>query len=135
MIETDKILTADEAKQYSPLSLAFLGDCVYENFVRTELVLEANMPPGRLHEKAIKIVCAKYQSQAARYLLDNGFNEEEEYIFKRGRNSSTIGAPKSAKNSDYRAATGLEAVFGYLALTGRLERAGVLYRTIRNNVE
>lgn len=135
MIDTDKILSADEARQYSPLSLAFLGDSVYEEFVRTELVLEANMPPGRLHEKAVQIVCAKFQSKAARYLLESSFTEEEEYIFKRGRNSSTISAPKSAKNSDYRAATGLEAVFGFLALTGRLERAGELYRTIRNNVE
>lgn len=135
MINTDRILSADEAKLYSPLSLAFLGDSVYENLVRAELVLEANMPPAKFHEKAVALVCARYQSKAAHFLMDGAMTEEEEYIFKRGRNSSSISAPKSAKNADYRAATGLEAVFGFLAITGRIERAKALYRTIRNNVE
>ena len=133
MAELFKTLTADEARQYSPLTLAFVGDSVYEQYVRTELAITANRPAGELHGLAVKLVNAVYQSQAAHFLLEGVFTEEEEYIFKRGRNANGISAPKSAKNSDYRAATGLEAVFGYLALTGRQDRCGELYSIIRNN--
>lgn len=120
---------------YSPLSLAFLGDSVYEQLVRTELILTANMPAGKLHSLAVKLVCAQYQAKAARYLSGNVFTENEEYIFKRGRNANGINAPKSATNADYRAATGLEAVFGYLALIGHSDRCEELYEIIRKNIK
>lgn len=135
MKNTDRILTNDEAAQYSPAALAFLGDSVYERLVRTELLLDANMPPDKLHKLAVKIVCAKYQAQAAHFLLEGYFNEKEEYFFKRGRNSNGINAPRSATNADYRAATGLETVFGYLALTGQDKRCAELYKTIRDNIK
>jgi ribonuclease-3 family protein len=135
LTELNKVLSHAEAVQYSPLSLAFLGDSVYEQLVRTELVLKANMPAGKLHSLAVKLVCAVYQSRAAHYLSDGIFTEQELYIFKRGRNANGINAPKSAKNSDYRAATGLEAVFGYLALTGQNNRCEELYKIIRNNIK
>jgi ribonuclease-3 family protein len=93
------------------------------------------MPAGKLHTMAVKLVCATYQSKAAHFLCENAFSEQENYIFKRGRNANGINAPKSAKNSDYRAATGLEAVFGYLALTGRNDRCAELYKIIRNNIK
>lgn len=128
-------LSGADAKQYSPLTLAFYGDSVYEQLVRRELVLEANRPAGELHARAVRLVNAVYQSRAAHFLLDGVLSEEEEYIFKRGRNANGISAPKSAKNSDYRAATGLEALFGYLALTGENERCEELYGIIRRNVE
>ena len=134
MLTPDEMISADDAKQYSPLTLAFLGDCVYEELVRTELVLKANMHAKKLHAEAVKLVRAVYQSEAAHFLLEGHLSEEEEYIFKRGRNSSHIGAPKSAKNSDYRSATGLEALFGFLALTGRNDRIKELYRLIRESV-
>ncbi len=132
MEQLKKVLTPAEARQYSPLTLAFLGDSVYEQLVRSELVIRANMPTGKLHAEAVKLVRAGYQAQAAHYLLGGHFTEEEEYIYKRGRNSSHIGAPKSATNTDYRAATGLEAVFGYLSLIGNNERINELYRIIRD---
>lgn len=131
----EKTLTHSEAVQYSPLTLAFFGDSVYEEYVRAELVLSANMSVGRLHALAVKIVCASYQARAARFLCEGIFDENEEYIFKRGRNAHGVNAPKSSTNSDYRAATGLETVFGYLALTGNRERCGELYRIIRQNIE
>jgi ribonuclease-3 family protein len=135
LTELNKTLSHAEAAQYPPLSLAFLGDSVYEQLVRTELILTANMPAGKLHSMAVKLVCATYQSKASHFLCDGIFNEQEEYIFKRGRNAHGINAPKSAKNSDYRAATGLEAVFGYLALTGQQKRCEELYTIIRNNIK
>lgn len=128
-------LSKEQAKLYSPLTLAFMGDSVYEQLVRRELVLEANRPAGELHAQAVKLVNAVYQSKAAHFLLDGIFSEDEEYIFKRGRNANGISAPKSARNSDYRAATGLEAVFGFLALTGENERCEELYNVIRRNVK
>ena len=135
MTDLDKPLSHAEAVMYSPLSLAFLGDSVYEQLVRTELILTANMPAGKLHSLAVKLVCAAYQSKAAHFLCGGNFTENEEYIYKRGRNAHGISAPKSATNSDYRAATGLEAVFGYLQLTGQTERCAELYQIIRNNIK
>ncbi|SDA29301.1 ribonuclease-3 family protein [Ruminococcus sp. YE71] len=134
MDELNKTLSPAEARQYSPLTLAFLGDSVYERLVRTELVIHANMPANKLHKEAVKLVRAGYQARAAHFLLDGHFTEDEEYIYKRGRNSSHIGAPKSATNTDYRAATGLEAVFGYLELIGSAERIRELYGIIRENI-
>ena len=133
MTDLERNLTPDEARLYSPLTLAFYGDSVYEKLVRKELVLEANRPAGELHTLAVKLVNAVYQAKAARLLLEGTLTEEEEYIFKRGRNANGISAPKSAKNSDYRAATGLETLFGYLAITGRQDRCGELYAVIREN--
>lgn len=135
MTEINKTITHSEAVQYSPLSLAFLGDSVYEQLVRTELIMQANMPAGKLHRLAVKYVCATYQAKAAHFLLDGVFTEQEEYIYKRGRNAHGIAAPKSSTNSDYRAATGLEAVFGYLSLTGQNDRITELYKIIRNNIK
>ena len=133
MSELFRTLTPDEARQYSPLTLAFLGDSVYEQLVRTELTVSATRPAGELHNMAVRLVNAVYQAKAARLLLEGTLTEEEEYIFKRGRNANGISAPKSAKNSDYRAATGLETLFGYLAITGRQDRCGELYAVIREN--
>lgn len=135
MTELNKTLSHAEAVQYSPLTLAFFGDSVYEELVRSELILTANMPARKLHTHAVKLVCASYQARAAHYLCENTFDEQEEYIYKRGRNANGINAPKSSTNADYRAATGLEAVFGYLALTGRRQRCGELYEIIRNNIK
>lgn len=135
MTELNKTLSHSDAMQYSPLSLAFLGDSVYEQLVRTELILTANMPAGKLHSLAVRLVCAPYQAKASHYLCDGIFTEQEMYIYKRGRNANGINAPKSATNSDYRAATGLEAVFGYLTLTGQNDRCNELYSIIRNNIK
>ena len=110
-----------QAKQYSPLSLAFLGDAVYEQQIREKLMLEANMPVRRLHALAVRYVCASFQAKAAEALLPL-FSEEEADIYRRGRNCTSNTVPRSADPADYHRATGLEALFGYLHLTGNCGR-------------
>ena len=125
-------MTKEEARQYSPLALAFVGDAVYEQLVRDELVASANMPVRKLHSLAVQKVCAEYQSAAVRALLDAEiFNDEEQEIFKRGRNAGGVSAPKHSTVADYRAATGLEALFGYLHLTEQSERITELFEKIK----
>jgi ribonuclease-3 family protein len=107
-----------EAKNLSPLTLAYIGDAVFELFVREALLAERNAPAGALHKRATKIVCAKAQSGLMRRLLaENLLSEEEIEIFKRGRNAKPNAPPKNANLADYAYATGFEALTGYLYLT------------------
>ncbi len=122
------ILTEAEARQYSPLTLAFLGDSVYEILVREAIVREANTPVRKLHSAKIKLVCAGFQARAAVLLADH-LTEEESAVYRRGRNAG--GTPsKNADPADYRMATGFEAVFGYLQLMGQTERIHALFRIV-----
>ena len=98
------------------------------------MLLKADMPVHALHENAVKLVCAAFQAKAAKFLKPV-LSENELYYYNRGRNSSHIGTPKNSKTADYRAATGLETLFGYLELTGKYERAKELYREIRQYVD
>ncbi|MGN0624053.1 MAG: Mini-ribonuclease 3 [Oscillospiraceae bacterium] len=124
-------MTSQEVKQYSPLALAFMGDAVYEQFVREKFVAEANMPVKKLHDMTIEKVCAEFQSEAAKMLADNELISEEELdVFKRGRNAGGVSAPKHSTVGQYRAATGLECLFGYLHLCGRDERAREIFEAI-----
>ena len=117
-----------DAMQYSPLALAFIGDGVYEIRVREKLILEANMPADKLHKLTVERVCAEYQAKAVRKWLDEGLlNEQEMDIFKRGRNAKGINAPKHSTVGEYRMATGLVCLFGFLYLTGREKRIGELF--------
>lgn len=124
-------MTELELKQYSPLTLAFLGDAVYEQLVRERIVKAANMPVRKLHELARERVCAEYQAEAVRRLLDSGvLSEEEQDILRRGRNACGVTAPKHSTVQEYRAATGLECLFGYLSLAGREERILELFEQV-----
>ena len=126
-------LSEKEARQFSPLTLAFLGDSVYELMIRTQMTLQGNTSVKRLHETKIQLVCASYQARASEHLP---FTEEEQAVFQRGRNAvSNNAVPKSAVPSDYRKATGLEAVFGYLHLSGNTERLEVLFQQVWNMQE
>ena len=117
-----------DAMHYSPLTLAFMGDSVYEQMVRTRLILLANMPANKLHKLAVKKVCAEYQSQAVRKWIDEDLLDDKELdVFKRGRNTSGIAAPKHSTVSEYRIATGLECLFGFLYLTGKKDRLEILF--------
>ncbi|MBR4555233.1 MAG: ribonuclease III [Ruminococcus sp.] len=100
-----------------------MGDAVYETLVREKIVTYANMPVRKLHDLTIEKVCAEYQAAAVKSLIDRGLlTENEEEIFRRGRNAGGITAPKHSTVAEYRAATGLECLFGYLYLAGRAER-------------
>jgi ribonuclease-3 family protein len=115
------------ARQYSPLTMAFLGDSVYELMVRSRIVEQGNTPVRNLHTAKIKLVCAFYQARAAERL---SFTEEEQMVFLRGRNATGNTVPRNATPADYRKATGLESVFGYLHLTGNTERLNALFEAV-----
>ena len=105
----------------SPLALAFVGDGVYSLMVRERLLSEANRPVNDLHRMAVRDVRAEAQSAAVGRLLPL-LSEEEEAVFKRGRNAHT-----ARSGADYHRSTGLEALFGYLYLAGRIDRVRELF--------
>lgn len=105
----------------SPLALAFVGDGVYSLMVRERLLSQANRPVNDLHKLAVKAVRAEAQSAAMEKLLPL-LTEEEEAVFKRGRNAHT-----ARSGADYHRATGFESLFGYLYLAGRIDRVRELF--------
>ncbi len=127
-------MTEREAKQYSPLALAFLGDAVYERLVRERLLMEANMPVGKLHELTIKKVCAEFQAGAVDRISDK-LSESETEMLRRGRNASGMTVPKHASVAEYRKATGLECLFGYLELTGDEKRIEEIFEACMESSE
>lgn len=124
-----RFLTEREAAAFSPNVLAFYGDSVYETLVRECIVLKHQTNAGRLHELTVSRVKAVFQSEAVN-VIQPLLNDKESDILRRGRNAGGISVPKSARPSEYRRATGLEALFGYLALTGQEERMRELFGAI-----
>lgn len=119
-----------DAAMMSPLTLAFIGDTVFDLLVRSELVCEANRPVDALHKSAAKRVCASAQAGSIKAIMPM-LTEEEEAVFKRGRNARTGGIPKHQSSSDYHYATGLEALFGWLYLSGETDRINELFAAIK----
>ena len=113
---------------YSTAALAYLGDCVLEICVREYLVMSGLSSSARLNKKALDFVRAPCQAEAMKNILPL-LTEEEDAIFHRGRNIGHTNTPKHATVSDYRTATGMEVLFGYLHLTGQDARADELFRT------
>ncbi|MDE5582301.1 MAG: ribonuclease III [Ruminococcus sp.] len=128
-----KILTESEARQYSPLALAFLGDSVYDTLVRNFLLCKANMPVAKLHTAKIRLVCAEFQSEAYEKVEKN-LSENELAVLKRGRNATGNKVPKHADVAEYRRATAVESLFGYLFLTGKNDRINEIFNLIMENV-
>ena len=114
-------------REYSSLALAHIGDAVFEVLVRLTVLTDGNAPVNKLHKKARDIVNAKAQAEMYHRIKDV-LTEEEEGVFRRGRNTKSFTVPKNADLMDYRHATGLEALFGYLYLKGEKERAVELFR-------
>lgn len=120
---------AEEAHLISPLTLAFIGDAVYEVFVRTYLLSQnKTMKVQQLHLKTVGYVKAKAQSNYAKALLEI-LNEDEMAVFKRGRNTKSS-TPKNADVSEYRWATGFEAIIGYLYIAGKTDRMNYLLNKV-----
>lgn len=117
------------AKQLSPLNLAFIGDCIYEILVRETLVTDANRPVNDLHRESVKYVSAKAQTEAFDKIKDM-LTDEETAVYKRGRNAKVGHSPKSATEGEYHCATGVEALFGYLYLTEQTDRIKELFSVI-----
>jgi len=107
------------------LTLAYLGDTVYDLYVRTALAENLRLPMRALHLEAAKHVCAAGQAAAYRRIADV-LTESEQAAFRRGRNAHSATVPKHADVRDYRVATGLEALLGHLYLLGEDERIGEL---------
>lgn len=112
----------------SPSVLAFVGDAVYGLYVRT-MLSRVNRPSGELHKLSVKYVKASAQAKAFA-VIENVLTEKELSVYKRGRNFHTSSTPKSATGGEYHTATGLEALFGYLYLSGEKDRADELFGLI-----
>lgn len=110
-----------DPKMLAPLVLAYIGDTVYDLYVRTKLILELDTTPHKLHLAAAGYVCAAGQAKAFRR-VEALLTEEEQGAYRRGRNAHSGTVPKNAAVSDYRMATGFEALIGYLFLSGRDDR-------------
>ena len=110
-----------DLRSYSPLTLAYIGDGVYELIIRTILVKKGNCPVNQLHKKASSLVKAGAQSKMME-LLEPDLTEEELAVYKRGRNAHSPTMAKHATMADYRRATGFEALMGYLYLNHQMKR-------------
>ena len=110
-----------DIRTYSPLTLAYIGDAIFDVIVRSILVNKGNTAVNKLHQRASSVVKASTQAKMAAALMDD-FTEEESDWYRRGRNSKPHTKAKNATTMDYLEATGFEAVMGYLYLTGNMDR-------------
>jgi ribonuclease-3 family protein len=110
-----------DVQAYSPLELAYIGDAVYEVVVRTIVVTRHNTQVNKLHKMSSNLVKASSQAKMITLILEE-LTTEELSVYKRGRNAKSFTVAKNATVSDYRMATGLEALIGYLYLSGQSER-------------
>lgn len=110
-----------DLNSYSPLTLAYIGDAIFDLVIRTAIVANGNDKANNLHKSASTIVNAVSQSEMIENILPY-LNEEEETVYRRGRNAKSHTAAKNASISDYRRATGFEALIGYLYLKDDLDR-------------
>lgn len=126
-------LSEDELKkdptQLGPLVLAYIGDTIFDLYVRTKLVLSTGLTAHGLHMAAAGRVCAAAQSESF-HIIEPLLTDDELAVYKRGRNGHMGTIPKNASIADYRAATGLEALIGWLYLKGFDERLNELMRIV-----
>ncbi len=125
LIDQSEAVSQEKAAQMPPLVLAYIGDSVYDMYVRTQLVLNHAGGAGMLHSMSTGIVNARAQAALARQVED-GLTDREKDVFRRGRNAKSATTPKNMSVADYRYATAIEAVVGYLYLTGQDERLAAL---------
>lgn len=113
-----------DIRTYSPLTLAFVGDCVFDLIIRTVIVERANRSPHDLHKMKSAVVKAKTQAELGEAIQEL-LSEEEQSVYRRGRNAKSGTTAKNASVGDYRKATALEALIGYLFLQNQEDR--ILY--------
>lgn len=118
-----------DVNMLSPLNLAFVGDTVFDLFVREGLVCQANRPVNKLHNRAANMVKASAQARAVERIRDK-LTDEEQSVIRRGRNAHVNHKAKNMSEADYHLATGLEALFGYLYLKGETKRLGEIFEMI-----
>lgn len=122
-------LTEAEVKSLGSLALAHVGDAVFELLVRLNRCSSGDSTSAKLHKATVAMVNAAAQAADARRIMEL-LTEEEAEVFRRGRNTKVNSVPRNADVGDYHAATGLEALFGYLYLMGRRERIDRLFARI-----
>jgi len=132
--ELSKKFNGDEnaARQLNPLILASIGDAMYSLNIRCHMVANHDFNAHMLHMNSAKMVRASAQREAY-YKIESLLKEDEQYIAKRGRNAHPGTVPKNADILDYRIATALEAVFGYLYILNKTDRINLLIKTILEN--
>ena len=128
LTDLDKIIQAFELNEqdyrsYPALTLAYIGDCVFDLVIRTVVIFKSHKQVNDLHKKTTRFVKAQTQAVMIQGLLDDEIlNEEERSVYKRGRNTKSHTSAKNASIVAYRKATGFEAVLGYLYVTDQMER-------------
>ncbi|NLP33936.1 MAG: ribonuclease III [Clostridiales bacterium] len=122
-----------DIKSFSPLTLAYIGDTVYDLIIKTSVVEQGNAPVNKLHKQVTKYV--KATAQAEHYhKIEEMLTDEEMAIYKRGRNAKSYTSAKNAGIVEYRTATGVEALIGYLFLTDQTDRLMELMRPVINDI-
>ena len=129
-----EILSKQELQTMSALALAHIGDAVFELLVRTELCKKGSSVNGKLHKLTVAEVCAPAQAEFVQKILPC-LTEEESAVYRRGRNAHVHSIPKNATHAQYAKATGLEALFGMLYLSGQNERIAELFELGRAKEE
>ena len=122
----EPVLSKDQLMSISSIGLAHMGDAVFETLVRTWLCAHGKATGKGLHQATIRLVCAESQAEKAERLLPL-LTEEELAVFKRGRNAQVHSIPAHASRAQYAEATALEALLGWLYLSGRRERINALF--------
>ena len=110
-----------DGNTYSPLTLAYIGDAIYEIVIRTMVVSWGNMQVNKLHKKSSNLVKAQTQAEMAKHITDN-LDDKELSVYKRGKNTKSFTKAKNASVIDYRMATGFEALMGYLYISHKSDR-------------
>ena len=126
-------MSDDEIGRMSALGLAHIGDCVYELVTRAHLVQDGTQTARKLHSRTVAEVCAHAQYKAAQRIQPL-LTEEEDAVFRHGRNAKPKTIPKAASHAEYAYATAIECLFGWLYLKGRYDRINELYAVIRGEV-
>lgn len=121
-------LKETDPEQYSPLVLAYIGDCVYDLIIKSIVISEGNRQVHKLHEETSRYVQASAQSEMMRAMQEH-LTKEEHAVYRRGRNAKSVSPAKNQTITDYRRATGFEALIGYLYLKKQYQRLLELVKT------
>ena len=121
IIGEESLIKQGELNTYSPLVLAYVGDAVYDLYIRTLLVSQGNAPVHKLHKRSIAFVKAKAQSDTIHKLMEKLTPDEQDTV-RRGRNAKSGTIPKNADVAEYKYATGFETLLGYLYIKGDYTR-------------
>ena len=116
-----------DIREYSPLTLAYIGDCIYDLIIKTKVISEGNKQVKKLHQETSSMVQASAQSEMMR-ALQPLLTEEEHAVYRRGRNAKSVSPAKNQSLTDYRRATGFEALMGWLYLKREWKRMADLIK-------